>query len=106
MTGMRMSDPKPTFTALVKSISTTTPHLAYLSLVEPRVSGDDDIAEAKHSEADSNDFLHEIWLPRPVLSGGGLSTHPEDAERVVSTEGVLAVFGRAFLANVSSCVVL
>jgi hypothetical protein len=48
---------------------------------------------------DSNDFAKEIWLPRAYLTAGGNT--PEIAKKSVEEEGVIPVFGRDFLANVS-----
>lgn len=101
-----MDDPKPTFTALVEHLVSTYPKLAYLSVVEPRILGSieespSDVQQSAGAEEDSNTFIANLWLPRPLLLGGGFSHAPGRAKDVVNQEGVLAVFGRAFLANVS-----
>ena len=44
-----MTDPKPTFTHLVTELAARHPSLAYLHLVEPRVSGFEDV-EASENE--------------------------------------------------------
>lgn len=103
---MRMPDPKPTFSALVDHLSTSHPHLAYVSLVEPRIFGDSDAKDIQQSagsdSSDSNEFIRKIWTaPKVLLLGGGFTSEPERAEEVVKEDGVCVVFGRAFLANVS-----
>lgn len=47
---MRMDDPLPTFTYLVTELAARHPNLAYLHLVEPRISGDEDAREATQRE--------------------------------------------------------
>lgn len=62
---MRMSDPVPTFSALVKHLAEHQPRLAFLHFIEPRVSGSDDSKPAGENE--SNDFVRELWDPRPLV---------------------------------------
>ena len=99
ITGMGMSDPKPTFAALFTRIRDTHPDLAYLHVVEPRVNG------YLHRDAqahESNDFLREIWKPRPFMSAGGYDR--EHAIEAAESTGDLISFGRLFISNVrSSC---
>ncbi|KAI0319173.1 NADH:flavin oxidoreductase/NADH oxidase [Amylostereum chailletii] len=92
--GMRMPDPIPTFSAYVTRIRDTWPQLAYLHVVEPRVSGNDD-AEAAAGE--DNDFIREIWGSRPLILAGGFKRQSglETAEKT----GALIVYGRLFVAN-------
>jgi len=85
--GMRMQDPKPTFTHLVSKVKESYRDLAYLHLIEPSVP------------EESNDFLRKIWGDKPFISTGGHS--PESAEAVVTnSKGGLVGFGRHYLANV------
>ncbi|KAJ7042341.1 hypothetical protein C8F04DRAFT_1219320 [Mycena alexandri] len=91
---MGMDDPKPTFAHLVSQIKKSHPDLAYLHVVEPRISGDKD--NTRHNET-SNDFIHEIWAPNTLITAGGY-TRETAIERAEETNGLIA-FGRQFLAN-------
>ena len=110
---MRMADPKPTFSYLVTEIARRWPSLAYIHVVEPRVSGVDD-REVEEGEVrlahfsvsvfwlstlQSNDFLREIWKPRPFISAGGYTR--EVALEVAETKNDLIAVGRLFISNVS-----
>ncbi|KAF8906670.1 NADH:flavin oxidoreductase/NADH oxidase [Mucidula mucida] len=93
---MRMDDPKPTYTYLVTQIKERFPNLAYIHVVEPRISGIFD--RETFPEEWSNDFIREIWSPRPLITAGGYGreTAMEAADK---TPGNLIAFGRHFIAN-------
>lgn len=101
---MRMSDPKPTFSYFVSSLASNYPDLAYLHVVEPRVDwidpllkiSSEELAVAKATE--SNDFVREIWAPRPLISAGAFT---RDAAIAAAEKGDLIAFGRFFISNVS-----
>lgn len=95
-----MSDPIPTFSHLISSLASSHPSLAYLSLVEPRVEGDSDNKRTDIS-GESNEFAYKIWQPKALLTAGWTSD-PERAAKEADDKGILAGFGRAFIANVSS----
>ncbi|KAI0076949.1 FMN-linked oxidoreductase [Panus rudis PR-1116 ss-1] len=90
---MRMKDPMPTFSYLVNKIKEVHPDLAYIHVVEPRVDGTFD----KDPGEDSNNFLREIWSPRPYIAAGGLKR--DTGIEFADTNGDLVAFGRFFLAN-------
>lgn len=92
-----MPDPIPTFSHLISALASSHPSLAYLSLVEPRVQGDEDRIASSN---ESNEFAYKIWQPRVLLTAGWTSD-PEGAVREADERGILAGFGRAFIANVS-----
>ncbi len=94
-----MNDPKPTYTYLVTQIKERFPNLAYIHVVEPRISGVFD--RETFPEEWSNDFIREIWSPRPLITAGGYGreTAMEAADK---TPGNLIAFGRHFIANVST----
>ena len=97
-----MPDPIPTFTTLVQSLASLHPKLAYLSVIEPRFVGDSLLPDTYTPQTpESNEFIRKIWLPRPLLVGGGFSTDLPAALKAVEEEGVVMTFGRAYLANVS-----
>lgn len=91
-----MKDPKPTFAHFVSTIKQRYPELSYLHAIEPRVAGDED---GESSEAESNDFLREIWKPKPFISAGNYSR--ESAMKTADKTGDLIAFGRLFISNVS-----
>jgi NADPH2 dehydrogenase len=91
--GMRMQDPIPQFTNLVSQLDTLG--LAYLHLVEGRVSGN-----AEVESTDSLDFAFDAFSG-PILLAGGFT--PELSRKVVDEErkerDVAIVFGRYFLST-------
>ena len=93
--GMKMEDPVPQFSAVVRVLKEL--NLLYIHMVESRVSGNADVeATAKI------DFALEIWgKEKPFLIAGGLK--PDSAKRAIEEEykdyNVFAVFGRNFIAN-------
>jgi len=91
---MRMKDPKPTFSYLVSRIAELYPDFGYIHVVEPLISGS---LERDTQAQESNDFLRELWAPRPFINAGGYirETALIGAERT----GDLIAFGRPFLAN-------
>jgi NADPH2 dehydrogenase len=93
--GMRMFDPVPGFTYLISELKKLK--LAYLHLIEPRVSGDIDI-----KTVDSNLGFLEAWgTEKPVLVAGGFS--PDDAKCAIKERyrhwNVAVSFGRLFISN-------
>ncbi|KAH8688544.1 putative N-ethylmaleimide reductase [Ilyonectria robusta] len=91
--GMRMDDPIPQFTDIVNKASQF--NLAYLHLVESRVSGSED---AKGD--DRLDFAYDLWKG-PILVAGGYN--PAEAQKLVDEEhpdkDIVVMFGRHFIAN-------
>lgn len=49
----------------------------------------------------SNDFIREIWAPRPLITAGGYTR--DLALEVAETKGDLIGFGRPFIPNVREC---
>ncbi|KAM0427887.1 hypothetical protein ACHAPT_007346 [Fusarium lateritium] len=91
--GMRMQDPIPQFTDIIKK---TSPFgIAYLHVVESRVSGSDDC-----DRQDRLDFAYNNWNG-PLLIAGGYT--PEDARKLVDEKypekDIVVIFGRYFLSN-------
>lgn len=94
--GMRMADPYPQFTDYIKKLNTINGKgLAYVHLVESRISGNADV-EASYS-------LHpltDVW-DGPFLVAGGFK--PDSAKRAVDEEypnrDVVVVFGRYFIST-------
>ncbi|KAI0772353.1 NADH:flavin oxidoreductase/NADH oxidase [Trametes elegans] len=92
--GMRMADPKPTFTYLVSKISEAHPDLAFIHVVEPGFGGDVDLHK---DDEDSNDFVRKLWLPRAFISAGRYNR--DTAIQRAEETGELIGFGRLFISN-------
>jgi NADPH2 dehydrogenase len=98
---MRMKDPVPTFSYLVGEVKKLYPDLLYLHVIEPRISGGDDVVNHPYDTSrDSNNFIRDIWAPKPLISAGGYDS--ETAAKAAEQDGELIAFGRHFLANVRS----
>ncbi len=93
---MGMQDPIPTFSYFVSEIKRRHPDLAYLHVVEPRVAVD---RSRKASALESNDFIHRIWAPKPLISADGYTR--ESAMQTADRKGDIIAFGRYFISNVS-----
>lgn len=93
--GMRMADPRPTFTHFVTQLRARFPELAYLHMIEPRTTGNLDVADVP--EGDSNDFVREIWAPRVIISAGGYTR--EVAMEAAEKYDYLTAWGRYFISN-------
>lgn len=91
--GMRMKNPIPQFTDIIDKASQL--NLAYLHLVESRISGSED-----YQDSERLDFAYKLW-DGPLLVAGGYK--PADAQRLVDKEypdkDIVVVFGRYFIAN-------
>ncbi|PSR83728.1 hypothetical protein PHLCEN_2v5627 [Hermanssonia centrifuga] len=100
-TGMRMEDPVPAFAYLATELVKQHPSMAYLHLVEPRVSGyTDREVLAGEASTQSNDFLRDIWRPRPFISAGGY--YRELALENAEKKGDLIAFGRSYIGNLTN----
>ncbi|KAI0642308.1 NADH:flavin oxidoreductase/NADH oxidase [Trametes meyenii] len=89
---MRMDDPKPQFTYLVEQFKQKFPGLAYLHVVFSRAP-DNKGPENPEDEG----FIHKLWAPRPVISGGGHNR--ESGLELAEETGQIIAYGRAFIAN-------
>lgn len=93
--GMRMDDPIPQFTYLVKELKKL--NLAYLHLVESRVAGNADV-----EKTEKIDFAIEAWgRESPIILAGGFRA--DSAKRAVEEEypeyKIAICFGRFFISN-------
>jgi NADPH2 dehydrogenase len=93
--GMKMEDPIPQFTHYIENLKPL--NLAYLHVVESRISGNADI-----ETTEKIDFAVKAWdKTSPVLVAGGFK--PDSAIRAVDEEyngeDVAIVFGRYFISN-------
>ena len=93
--GMKMADPIPQFSHLLKGLKQLD--LAYIHVVESRISGNADV-----ESTEKVDFALDIWGKKsPVLVAGGFK--PDSARRAVNEEykdnEVAVVFGRYYISN-------
>lgn len=93
--GMRMKDPIPQFSHLIKGLKELK--LSYLHVVESRISGNADV-----EPTEKVDFALDVWdNTSPVLIAGGFK--PDSAKRAANEEykdkDVAIVFGRYFIPN-------
>lgn len=91
--GMRMADPIPQFSDVIRKAAQLD--LAYLHLIEPRVSGSED-----QESSERLDFAYQLWKG-PLLVAGGFT--PAEAQRLVDQEypdkEIVVIFGRHFISN-------
>jgi NADPH2 dehydrogenase len=91
--GMRMDNPIPQFTDVIKKARQAD--IAYLHLVESRISGASD-----YDAHDRLDFAYDLWNG-PLLVAGGYT--PQEAQRLVDekypNKDIVVIFGRFFISN-------
>ena len=92
--GMKMDDPVPQFTYLAEHLRDLK--VAYLHIVESRISGAGDI-----EGMDQVDFLVEAWgdFGTIILAGGFSPESATEALRKHRKDNIAIAFGRTFLAN-------
>ncbi|KAK9381947.1 uncharacterized protein V2V93DRAFT_368312 [Kockiozyma suomiensis] len=92
--GMGMVDPYPTFSYLISQLEAKHPNLAYLHVIEPRVSGNVD-RDAQTGE--STEDYHKLWSGVWMAAGGFT---PETALKYAEEhENSLVAFGRYYTSN-------
>lgn len=99
MTDMQDLHPEPLYTYIVEWLRDVYPNIAYLHLVEPRVSSAETVENLLVPGA-SNTFLRNIWQPRALINSGAFE-RSSAIERVEQEDGLIA-FGRLFVSNVSA----
>ncbi|KAK9416634.1 putative NADH:flavin oxidoreductase/NADH oxidase family protein-like protein [Seiridium unicorne] len=91
--GMKMNNPIPQFADVIKKAAQSK--LAYLHLVESRISGSDD-----YEGSEKLDFAYKLWNG-PLLVAGGYQM--ADARELVDKEypdkDIVVIFGRYFVSN-------
>ncbi|KAF2687108.1 FMN-linked oxidoreductase [Lentithecium fluviatile CBS 122367] len=91
--GMKMQDPYPQFSDIIKKLADFK--LSYVHLVESRISGNADVEGSERL-----DPLMDLF-PGPLLIAGGFK--PNSAKRLVDEENtkrdIVVVFGRFFISN-------
>ncbi|KAH3993432.1 hypothetical protein HBI38_190100 [Parastagonospora nodorum] len=96
---MRMNNPIPQFTYLIKELDMIG--VAYIHLIEPRIAGDSGV---ETNQSDSLIPFMDAWSSeRPIIVAGGFSA--DSACRVLATGGlyegrkVAIAFGRHYVSN-------
>ncbi|ETS85211.1 hypothetical protein PFICI_03236 [Pestalotiopsis fici W106-1] len=91
--GMRMDDPIPQFSAVIRNMAKL--NLVYLHLVESRIAGGSDV-----EAADQLNFAYDLWNSTILVAGG---FKPDTAQSLVDKEypekDIVVMFGRYFLAT-------
>ncbi|KAK9238867.1 hypothetical protein V1525DRAFT_340639 [Lipomyces kononenkoae] len=91
---MGMTDPYPQFSYIVSKLQEKHPNLAYIHMVEPRVSGGTD----RDPDAnESTEPYHKLWKGTWIAAGGFTA---ETAKKYAAEhENSLVAFGRYFISN-------
>ncbi|KAK1238239.1 hypothetical protein MKX08_002818 [Trichoderma sp. CBMAI-0020] len=90
--GMKMANPIPQFSDIINRASKL--NLAYLHLVESRISGSSD-----SEGSETLDFAYNLW-DKPLLVAGGYKL--DDARQLVNkhlSKDIVVMYGRYFIAN-------
>ncbi len=93
--GMKMKDPIPQFSHLIRGLKELK--LAYLHVVESRISGNADV-----ESTEKNDPFIEIWHgTSPIFLAGGFTPESakQDVDKNYKNEDMAIVFGRYFISN-------
>lgn len=90
--GMRMADPIPQFSNLINKADQFG--LAYLHLVESRVSGAND--SVGH---ESLDFAYDLWNGPFLVAGGYTLREAHELVERKSAKDIMVIFGRYFVSN-------
>ncbi|KAJ7349878.1 hypothetical protein DFH08DRAFT_807215 [Mycena albidolilacea] len=95
---MGMADPVPTFSHIVSELKRLRPTLAYIHVIEPRISADSSVDASPQNAGQSDDFIRDIWGDRPLISGGGF-TRDSGIKLAEERKNSLVAHGRHFIAN-------
>ncbi|CCK70347.1 NADPH dehydrogenase KNAG_0E00790 [Huiozyma naganishii CBS 8797] len=72
--------------------------LAFIHLVEPRVTNPFLTEGEGEYHQGTNDFVYSIWKG-PVIRAGNLALHPEEVKKLVEDDRTLIGYGRFWIAN-------
>jgi NADPH2 dehydrogenase len=95
--GMREPDPLATFVPYAQAVVKAQPALAYVHVVEPRVSGATDATDSV--EGESAEPIRQVVDATDVkyIAAGGIT--PETAGEIIAAHGGLVALGRLYIAN-------
>jgi NADPH2 dehydrogenase len=90
----QMREPIPQFSNVIKGLKELD--IAYIHLVESRVSGNADV-----ETTGLNHELLNLWAPKPALLAGGFKPDSarEDVDKTYKSQDLAIVFGRYFISN-------
>jgi NADPH2 dehydrogenase len=97
--GVRMKDPVPQFTHVIKELKALG--IAFLDLIEPRVAGTGPV-DGIYAEQGNLDFAVEAWgKDKPVLIAGGFTAEKavEVVEQKYAGYQTVVAFGRYFIST-------
>ena len=92
---MPPQDTLDTYSHLVSWMAKNFSNMAYLHVVEARVSGVNDV----EPEQENTDFLYDIWTPRNYIVAGGYTAATALAVADSKVNALVAI-GRYFISNV------
>ncbi|KAL4947342.1 FMN-linked oxidoreductase [Aspergillus filifer] len=98
--GMRMADPIPQFSDIIGKANALD--LAFLHLVEPRVSGPEEAKGRSATEVaiESLDFAYKLWKNTILVAGGfSLERAKKHIDEEYPDKNTVVVFGRHFISN-------
>ncbi|KAM0276837.1 hypothetical protein ACHAQH_006313 [Verticillium albo-atrum] len=93
--GMRMEDPIPQFSDVIRKAKQSD--IAYLHVVHSRISGS---TEAEYTGHEQLDFAYPLW-DKPLLVAGGFTPHEarELVDKTNQGKPIVVIFGRYFISN-------
>ncbi|KAK3711538.1 hypothetical protein LTR37_009529 [Vermiconidia calcicola] len=93
--GMKMQDPVPQFTHLLKGLKDL--HIAYVHLVESRIAGNADVEATEKNDP----FFEVLGDEIPILLAGGFQpdSAKKDVDENYKDKEMAIVFGRHFISN-------
>ncbi|KAF7327240.1 FMN-linked oxidoreductase [Mycena kentingensis (nom. inval.)] len=98
--GMGMSSPLPTFSHVISEIKSRFPALAYLHLIEPRISAHETVDTTAENASQTNATLRDVWgTERPIICAGGFTRESAMKLAEERPKNQMVAFGRTFIAN-------
>ncbi|KAF5362616.1 hypothetical protein D9758_009608 [Tetrapyrgos nigripes] len=102
---MGMKNPIPTFSYFISQLNSRFPNFAFIDVIEPRVFGGNSEPASQNLDT-GNDFIRDIWLPRPMISAGNymretalMQTDEYGNKNEDAKKGQMIAFGRYFISN-------
>ena len=95
---MRMREPIPQYTHFITHLKAAHPDLAYLHVIEPEPAHS---AWRKGEEPESNEFIRQLWAPKPLITAGGY-TRDSALKRTELNDNELIAFAKLYISNVST----
>ncbi|KAJ7678441.1 hypothetical protein B0H14DRAFT_2423333 [Mycena olivaceomarginata] len=93
-----MTDPVPTYGHIVSELKRLHPTLAYIHIIEPRISTDSSIDASPRNAGQSNYFIRDIWGDRSLINGGWF-TRESGVNLAEDHKNPLVAYERHFIVN-------